>query len=278
MQTKPIHPWFRNVFLLGCFLSFIAGIQLFVLSEQTETYFAWTIKSPLTAATLGGFYFGSMTFGLLSGREKLWARVRGPALGLLVFTTVSLAATLLHLDKFHFGSQNWLTLAATYSWLAIYFLLPPLLLLTMLLQRRLPGSDPERTGKFPAWFRGLLALHGTAGTFVAFALFFFPQAVTPFWPWALTPLTARAIAAWLISFGALDLYTCLENDWRRAEVTSVSFIVSAVFGGIALARYAGEASLVGVGGIGYILYLAFMLGFGIWGWRNARLDGKKAQQ
>ncbi len=172
MQIKKIHPWFRNVFLLGFILSLIAGIQLFFLSEQTETYFAWTIQSPLTAATLGGFYFGSMTFGLLSAREVVWARVRGPAIGLLVFTSVSLAATLLHLGKFHLGSQNWFTLNATRAWLAIYIFLPPWLALTMILQRRAPGKDPEQASNLTVWFRYLLALHGLAGLIIAFVLFF----------------------------------------------------------------------------------------------------------
>ena len=49
MQIKQIHPWFRSVFLLGFILSLIAGIQLFIFSEQTETNFAWTIQPPLTA-------------------------------------------------------------------------------------------------------------------------------------------------------------------------------------------------------------------------------------
>ena len=60
---KAVHPWVRNVFLTGCLLSLIAGVQLFVFSTRTELYFAWTIQSALTAATLGAFYFGAMTFG-----------------------------------------------------------------------------------------------------------------------------------------------------------------------------------------------------------------------
>ena len=277
MQPKQIHPWFRNVFLLGCLLSFIAGLQLFFLSEQTETYFAWTIQSRLTAATLGGFYFGSMTFGLLSAREKLWARVRGPALGLLVFTSVSLAATLLHLDKFHLDSQNWLTLTATRSWLAIYILLPPALALSMIVQGRLPGADLDRTTGFPTWFRFILTLRGVAVILTALALFFVPQAILPFWPWSLTPLTARALSAWLVSFGALDLHALLENDWQRVKVMSVSFIVSALFAFIALIRYSDEANLLGLGGLLYVVYLLSMLGFGIYGWRKAGLDERKTK-
>lgn len=37
-------------------LLFIAGVQLFVFSEQTDYYFAWTIGLPLTAAFLSAGY------------------------------------------------------------------------------------------------------------------------------------------------------------------------------------------------------------------------------
>lgn len=271
MKIKQIHPWFRNVFRLGSFLSLLAGIQLFIFSENTDAYFAWTIQSFLTAATLGGFYFGSMTFGLLSARETVWARVRGPAFGLFVFTSVSLAATLLHLDKFHLASQNWLTLNATRSWLVVYAMLPFLLALMFILQGRAPGADPERTSPFPAWFRVLLTVHGVTGILAAFLLFFVPQAILPLWPWMLTPLTARALSAWMISFGALELQAVRENDWGRVGVMSVGLIVSGAGALVALIRYAGEVNLLSVGGMGYLAYILVLLGFGVVGLRFGKL-------
>jgi len=41
-------------------LLFIAAIQLFVLSEQTETYFAWTFAAPISAAFMGAGYWSAM--------------------------------------------------------------------------------------------------------------------------------------------------------------------------------------------------------------------------
>ena len=268
-QAKKIHPWFRNIFHLGGLLSLIAGIQLFVFAEQTETYFAWTIGSPLTASTLGAFYFGTMVFGVLSAREGVWARVRGPALGLFVFTAVSLAATLMHIDKFHLASQNWLTLNATRSWIVIYVLLPPLLLLTMILQVLAQGKDPERSSKFPAWFRIMLALHGLFGTSVAALLFLAPQMIAPIWAWPLTPLTARALSAWLVSFGALELQAVWENDWSRVRIMAFGCIVSSLFAMIALVRFAGEMNWQAAGGYGYIIYLLALLAIGAFAWRQS---------
>ena len=82
---KAIHPWVRNVFITGCLLSLIAGVQLFMFSTHTDLYFAWTIRSPLTAATLGAFYFGTMAFGGLSARETQWDHVKAPTAGLFAF-------------------------------------------------------------------------------------------------------------------------------------------------------------------------------------------------
>lgn len=269
MQVKQIHPWFRNSFHLGSLLSLVAGIQLFIFSEQTDIYFAWTIQSSLTAATLGGFYFGTMIFGYLSAREANWARVRGPAVGLLVFMFVTLAATLLHLDKFHLASQNWLTRNATWSWLAIYILFPIELVAAVRLQQRLPGADPERVASLPAWFRVVLTVHGAVGIVIALVLFFTPQALIPFWPWALTPLTARALSAWFLSFGALSLQSVRENDWSRVQVMSSSYVVSGLFALAALMRYASQADLLSIGGVGYLIHLLVLLGMGVYGWRMA---------
>lgn len=270
MQIKQIHPWFRNAFRLGSFLSLVAGIQLFVLSEHTDVYFAWTIQSFLTAATLGGFYFGSMTFGYLSAREATWANVRGPAVGLFLFLSATLSATLLHLDKFHFAGGNFITRSAAWIWLAIYILIPLILALTFILQSRMPGIDPERTSTLPFWFRLMLSMHGLVGILLSLILFFQAGFVIPYWLWALTPLTARALSAWFISFGALDLLSVWENDWRRLKVTSVSYITTGFFGLIVLLRYASQAELFSPAGAGYLTYLLVTLGAGIYGWRMAK--------
>lgn len=49
-------------------LLFIAGVQLFLLSEQTETYFAWTFAAPLSAAFMGAGYWAAMF--LLANRNS----------------------------------------------------------------------------------------------------------------------------------------------------------------------------------------------------------------
>ncbi|MBA3629040.1 MAG: hypothetical protein H0W55_05095 [Actinobacteria bacterium] len=43
----------RKLLWIAGFLVFLAGMQLFVFTERTEIWFAWTIDVPLTAAFLG---------------------------------------------------------------------------------------------------------------------------------------------------------------------------------------------------------------------------------
>jgi hypothetical protein len=53
---QPVTAFSRVVFCVVIVLVFLAGVQLFILSEQTDRYFAWTIVPPLTAALLGGIW------------------------------------------------------------------------------------------------------------------------------------------------------------------------------------------------------------------------------
>ena len=89
----------------------LAGVPLFVGSEQTDQYFAWTIRPPLTAAVLGALYWSAVPFVFLSAREREWANARLAVPGVLVFTTLGLIATVLHADRFHFTSTVFVALA-----------------------------------------------------------------------------------------------------------------------------------------------------------------------
>ena len=90
----------RWVFGVGSVLVTAAGVQLFVLTDHTTRYFAWTISSGLSAAFLGAFYFTALVLASGSARQAEWARARVGVFGVWLFVTLTLVATLLHLDKF----------------------------------------------------------------------------------------------------------------------------------------------------------------------------------
>ncbi len=64
-----------------------------------------------------------------------------------------------------------------------------------------------------------------------------PSTATHLWPWPLTPLTAQAIAAWLVGYGIVLLTMIVENDWERVRPGLVPSVVLFVLQTIALIRY-----------------------------------------
>ena len=62
----------RRLLWIAGFLVLLAGSTLFIITEQTESFFAWTIDLPLTAAFLGAGYWSSVAFEWLAARERVW--------------------------------------------------------------------------------------------------------------------------------------------------------------------------------------------------------------
>lgn len=114
LLIKPTLIWTRRVLYFSSALVISVGLSLYLLSESTETFFSWTIQVPLTAAFLGSGYLSSFILEFLAAREPVWARSRIAMPAVLVFTILTLIATLIHLDKFHFNAPQILTAAGTW--------------------------------------------------------------------------------------------------------------------------------------------------------------------
>ncbi len=261
---KAIHPWVRNVFITGCLLSLIAGVQLFMFSTHTDLYFAWTIRSPLTAATLGAFYFGTMAFGGLSARETQWDHVKAPTAGLFAFLWLTGLVTFLHLENFHLLSANLFTRFVAWVWILIYTLVPIGLVLALIQQRHLPllGETPVSM-PLSSGLRSVLALHGSAGLLIGTALLLSSGSLLSFWGWPLTPLTAQALAAWLIAYGLMDAVLVFQNNQAACKIPAVGYLVASGMALLALFNFAVEMSWLSLGGVGYLAYLAGMVRVGL---------------
>src|SRR5262245_48284696 len=103
--AQPLAAGMRTMLYAASVLVFSVGIALYLLTEQTDKYFAWTIQSALTAAFLGGAYWSACALEILAARRRLWADARVAVPAVIVFTALTLVVTLLHLDKFHFGAD-----------------------------------------------------------------------------------------------------------------------------------------------------------------------------
>lgn len=205
----------RAILWIGGGFVLLAGVQLFVLADRTDDLFAWTIAPPQTAAFLGACYWAAAVLAFASARQPTWARARIGVPGVLVFIWLTLLATLIHLDKFHLDEGDFQAKFAAWTWLTIYILEPPALLLAFVIQLRMPGADPPRDRPLPAWLRGALAL--LAGFLLVFgaALYVAPLDVGDLWPWVLTPLTGRAVAAWIVALALLFGAMVWEDDRLR---------------------------------------------------------------
>ena len=219
-----------GLWTLGILLAVI-GLPLNLLPASTETAFSWTIEPPLTAAWLGGCYWGSSVLVLLSARRSAWTQARVVVPGILVAGALLLSATLIHIDRFHMDSVT------GWAWLVLYALLPPGAIALVIRQARAPGRDPVREAPMPRWAVVVLAAQAAVLVAVGGALFAVPADVASSWPWTLTPLTARATGAWLLAIGAATTQAAWEADWDRNRTGMAGYAAIAALWLLALARF-----------------------------------------
>jgi hypothetical protein len=234
------------------------GFALYVLTTQTDRYFAWTVGSLLTAAFLGGSYWSAAVLELISARQGLWVNSRPSIPAVTIFTFLTLIVTLVHADKFHFTAPLPITRAGTWFWLLVYISVPIILTIIFILQVRAPGEDPPRRFLLAGWVRPLLVGLSAVFLLLGVGLLIVPLTVAPFWPWPLTPLTGRAVGAWLIGIGVAAGQAAWENDRIRVRAVMASFITFSLLQFLALARYGNELAWDRLGAWLYILVLLLL--------------------
>jgi len=270
-------PGTRWILLIASVLVFLVGVQLFVLTDMTDQFFAWTIQSPLTAAFLGAAYWASFTMEYFASRHRTWAHARIAVPAVLAFTGITLVVTLIHIDLFHFDELSVTTRFLTWAWLFVYAVVPPVMIVLLFRQVRSDGVDPQRQSRLSTWFRTLLVVHAALLIPIGIALLIAPTVTAQIWPWTLTPLTGRAIGAWLVGLGIAAVHAVRENDWMRIQPATMSYVVFGVLELVALARYPDEIGWSTPEAWVYLLFLLSALGAGFYGWwqssRNVATPG-----
>jgi len=248
----------RMLLVSGAFVV-IAGFQLFVLSGRTADYFAWTIDPPLTAAFLGAGYWSSAVLEFGSARRHAWARARVAMPAVLVFTTITLIVTLSHLDKFHLDSVFGI------AWLVVYCVFPVAMTAVLVGQLRVRGVDPPRGESLALWARAVLVLQAAVLAPFGVALLVATSTFDSWWPWTLTPLTARATGAWLVGVAVIAVHIVIERSLDRTDVGLASYGAFGLLQLIALARYSGTPDWSAAGATAYIGFCALMVVVGAFG-------------
>jgi len=204
---------------------------LYLFPDRTKDLWAWTIKPDMSAIVMGGGYLSGAYFFARVARDRRWHRVHVGFLATTLFTTVLLAATLLHWDRFNHGHVSF------WAWLGLYIVTPPLLPLLWRNNRRTdPGSPEPGDVRLPSWLRRAAAVGGGAQLCVAAVLFIDPAAVADDFPWTITPLTARSISAF-VAFPAVT-YLCFafENRWSSFRIPLQTATLGLVLVGLGALR------------------------------------------
>lgn len=263
-ESRQTIPLMRFALLLGAILTFLSGVQLFVLTDRTERFFAWTVGSGATATIIGAFYWTACVLAYLSWRRQPWVRARVGVPGVTLFLWATLLSTLLHTENFHFGSDVTSARLAAWAWLIVYVVDPILVTLALVLQRREPGTDPPRFGYLSSSYRRVLNVVGPAFALLGVGMVAMPSAVVDTAPFPLTPLTSRTIGAWVIAMGVVFVTMAWENDRDRIRPAAIASVVAPALLIIGTLRYLDQFTW-GAPGWAYVIMITLILGIGVWG-------------
>jgi len=250
--------------LLGLFavLTALAVGALLVRAEHTAETFAWTIDPPATAAFLGACYASGTALVVLSWLGRSWARTRVPLVTILVFTALTLVATLVHLDRFHLAADGALPRFAAWFWLTVYVVVPVGMAVVLVLQER-RAERPVRLRTLPAWLRALLAAEGLVLLGVGVALYLTPATAEVLWPWTLTPLTARAVGSWLVAYGFAAFLLVRAGDLDVLRVPALAYAVLGVLQLLVVGRFAEDVRWQSPSAAGFLVMATAVAGTGV---------------
>jgi hypothetical protein len=258
----------RVILVAAAVLVFLAGFQLTVFPERTADWFAWTIDVPMTAVFLGAAYWASAVLEVAGARSAGWGRARITVWTVLVFTSLTLVVTLVHLENFHLGPEHPTSARlVTWGWLAIYAGVPVAMMVALVLQARSRVPAPgyrSAVRPLPTGLRLLLVLLAAVLGAGGLALLLAPTWAADGWPWPLTELTARAVGAWLVGLGWAAGHARVIDDVAHVQplgMTGVAFVVLEL---VALARYGDALDWTGGPAVAFLLGLGGIAVVSVW--------------
>jgi hypothetical protein len=229
-RSNLVYPLTRWVAGLVIPFLVVAFIILYFLPSHTAKLFAWEIKPPMTAMMLGSAYAGGIYYftGVILTRQ--WHRIKVGLIPVTIFASILNVATILHWDKFNHGTLPF------FAWVSLYFTTPFIIFGLWLWNR---GQDTNQPDKNELIVHPLirLAIGAIGATTLAIAIFLFlnPNLMIQLWPWTLTPLTSRVMAAMFSLPGMVGLGMAMDSRWSSAQTIlqsqgfSILLILVAVF-------------------------------------------------
>ena len=245
---RPVTPRLRLILELFAGLALIAGALLFLGATRTDAWWSWTIAPPLTAATLGAFYWAAFVLILGAARSRSWAEARPAVYPVAVIALLLLVITLIHLDRFDLDSLFGV------FWVVAYAVVPALITWGLAGQLADHGDERGGTRRLPRALRGGLILEGVVMLAAGALLLIAPAAADDIWPWALSPLTSRAIGSFLLGIGLAALIAAREDDPLSFRGAALAYTALGVLELVALNLHIPD---LGDGPLATGLYAAF---------------------
>jgi len=255
-QLKPLT---RAGIVVLLVLAIANGAFLYLAPGLADTEYAWSIQPPISAAFLGaGYLAGAVATALSVFAAERWRSVQplGPAL--IVLSVLLLAATLVHEDRFRWDYPP------TWVWTAVYAVAPVAIVLLMGRQRAVtavPEADPRlRVLRTLSLAAGLVLLAGAA------LLFALPVELGEHWPWMLTPLLARAVAAWYAMVGTALVWCAFGLRAPGEVVIPYATLATWCVALLALpALHSGDVTGSDAALVAYLAVMAVLLALAVYG-------------
>lgn len=265
-----LSPWVKLTYLVLLANAVPAFIILTSVPAQTQSWFVWTIKPPISARLLGVMYFNALLLVAIGCTRATWAEAR---ITVVVITTFSTAATLVTI--FNIGPfllHPWYHLAYWLSMYAVLFVISPYVLWQQ--QRRFDLMH-SRASPLSRRARVVAALElGVAGL-LGVGLLVSPPTVSLLWPWNLTPLVGRMLGVWFTSLAVAYAWALRDGDWRRTWPIFWQAVPTGLLLAVLPLLHRGDVRAGAPGSIALYLALALATTTGgclaAWSARTARL-------
>jgi hypothetical protein len=248
-----------------------AFVILFLFPGQTRALWGWTIRSRMSCMFMGGGYLAGALFFARAARAKEWHRLGPGILATTAFAGALGVATFLHWSEFNHGHVSF------WAWTLLYITTPLLLPLLYVKNRQFdPGTSGPDDVPIPAWIRKTLTVVGAAQLLFAVTLYLRPSLFLADWPWPLTTISARSLAAFATFPALAYLAFAFEHRWSALRWPFETAIAGVALIAVGAARSSGNFK----GGAQSLLWragLIFALVFLIVVWLTMRREVKRSQ-
>ena len=220
-SPDPIMPLTKIVAAIIIPFLVAAFIILYFFPEQSGSRFAWEIKPSMTAVWMGAGYLGGAYFFLRVLLDKQWHRVHTGFGAVTAFTWAMLLTTGLHWSRFDLGHLPF------QIWLVLYVVTPFLVPFIWRRNHTVFSNAPESNDiVVPAIARAGMTLVGFFMLLSCLICYVAPEVAISYWPWQLTPLSARVMGGWFALMGVGGFMMARETRWSgwQYEVESIIFV------------------------------------------------------